>query len=199
MKPADCLLIILALLAISCQKDPATPPRQEIPAYGSIASFQLVDQSGQAFSQDQLSGRYWVVNFMFTRCPTICPALTRTMSQVGHRWRKEDRVQFLSVSVDASYDTVERLQDYIRSQQLRTDNWKFLTGPPEDIRTLCLESFKLALAEDMDANGDITHSSRMVLLDPQGQIRGYFEGQDAADLDRLHTTIEHLMEAEEVS
>lgn len=183
----------LGALGASCSpaERPGTasllPPGPELPA------FALQDHHGEPFGRDQLLGRIWVVDFIFTRCPSICPQLTRTMQRFGARWRKDPGVAFLSFTVDADFDTPERLARYAAQVAPPIPRWTLLTGDRSRIQSLCVGTFQLALSEAMDAGGDITHSSRFVLLDRQARIRGTFDALDERDLERLDDGVRALL------
>lgn len=189
-------LVALGLMGLGsipgCGKD-QEPILENLPKISQIKDFQMMSEDGLEFGQSHLEGRIWVVDFFFTRCPSVCPLLTASMAEIARHWAGENRINFLSVSVDPDYDTPARLTEYARQHALPLNRWTLLTGSRQALRDLCLNSFRLALGESMDENGDITHSTRLVLVDQEGWIRGYFEGLEGEAKERLHRSLEALL------
>jgi protein SCO1/2 len=156
-----------------------------LPVLGTVPSFALIDQTGARLASDDLAGGVWVANFVFTRCPDVCPALTARMAQLqGRLGPAADRVRLVSFSVDPNHDTPEVLRDYARRAGAR-DGWRFATGPRADVAALLRDGFRVAFADDGPPTAPITHSDRFVLVDPTLAIRGYYHGSNEADLERL--------------
>ena len=174
----------------SCSKPEYTIDLSPI---GTLVDFELTDQNGNVFSKKSMAGKIWIVDFFFTRCPSICPLLTESMEKVAERWKSEKKVRFLSITVDAEYDQPQILKAFANEHALPQSRWTFLTGSPDAIHTLCEESFLLALGSAMKSNGEISHSSRLVLVDSQGQVRGYFDGLDEFEAPRLDQALQTLL------
>jgi len=162
-----------------------------------LPEFQLTNQEGTAFGSQQLKGKFWVANFMFTSCPTICPKLTEHMQKVKHRLRgMGDAIHLVSFSVDPERDTPEVLKKYVNERLISGDKWSFLTGDLTTVKTAVVKGFKLPMekedgAEDRTAF-DITHGSRFVLVDPEHRIRGYYE-MSGKELNRMMRDISIIL------
>ena len=185
MRGLTSLIFGIAFLAGCGQPDPP-------PVMGALAPFNLVDQDGQPLTRETLAGSTWVVDFFFTRCPSICPLMTERMESVAARWPGA-APKFLSVSIDPEWDTSERLKAYAEERNLPQARWRFATGGREAIRTLCTGSFRLAMGRGMDESGDILHSPRFILVDAEGDIRGAFDGLDDAGHEALDAALEALL------
>lgn len=181
------------LAACSGKSQAETTLAMELRPIGELAEFSLLDQDGQAFGRDQMLGNLWVVKFFFTRCPSICPLLTTSMKDVAGRWSKEAGVRFLSITVDADFDQVGILKAFAKENHLPENRWRLLSGNPEIIRELCEKSFLLALGGAMKPNGDITHSSRFVVVDGKGRVRGFFDGLDKKEVAKLDQALQFLL------
>lgn len=145
----------------------------------------MTERSGRPLARDDLAGKVWIANFVFTRCPDVCPALTARMRDVQKDLADATpAVELVSFSVDPGHDTPEVLQRYAAGHGA-APGWHFVTGPRDDTARLLREGFKVAFADDGPATGPITHSDRFVLVDPRFRIRGYYHGSDADDLARL--------------
>lgn len=168
---------------------PAAAPQ----VLGDVADFRLLDQAGQPFGRSDMAGKVWIVDFIFTTCPMVCPQMTRALHELGRSWRHEPGLEFLSISVDAAHDTPEVLARYAAGYQPPIPRWTLLTGDPAAIRALCLESFRLAVGDTKDERGDITHSTRFVLVDDKGRIRGYYDSLDPGKMTELNRDVQALL------
>lgn len=173
-----------------------TGERRPLPLLSQVPDFALLDQTGSAVDRSQLAGRPWIADFVFTRCAISCPRMTSQMlrlrarltSQVGADGRLAARL--VSVTVDPAHDRPEVLAAYAAGYGITGTDWLFLTGEPTAVRSLVRDGFKLPV-EDTPADATdrlaepITHSSRFVLVDGEGMIRGYYDAFAADGLDRL--------------
>jgi protein SCO1/2 len=150
-----------------------------------VPEFHATEQSGRSFGADDLRGKVWIANFIFTRCPDVCPVLTARMRDV-QKALANDRpaIELVSFSVDPGNDTPEVLQRYATAHGA-APGWSFVTAPREATATLLRDGFKVAFADEGPETGPITHSDRFVLVDQALRIRGYYHGSDPEDLDRL--------------
>jgi protein SCO1/2 len=163
-------------------------PVAEVPVWGTLPEFNLINQNAEPYGTRQLEGRPWIADFIFTHCPGRCPMLTREMArlQTELRGRGWDDVMLVSISVDPETDTPEALAAYATKHGAKHDGWQFLTGTRDGIWSLSVDGFKLAVAEIEDTGqGPIVHSNRFVLSDGRRQIRGYYDAFDADDRAKL--------------
>lgn len=170
--------------------------------FGAVDPFTLTERSGRTVTLEDLSGSWWIADFIFTRCTGICPILTTRMASLGRRLPElpaGENVRFVSFTVDPDWDTPEVLDAYARQAAAGgadLGRWLFLTGPRDVMYRLIGESFRLNVAERGDepaAEGElITHSDRFVLVDPEGRIRGYYHGTDEESVARLVQDLESL-------
>lgn len=164
------------------------PP--ELPVLGTLPAFSLTDEGGSPFGSAQLQGKVWVANFIFTRCPDVCPVFTRKMATVQERTRSlGDRLHLVSFSVDPEYDTPQVLAKYAGEHHADPRRWSFLTGSAEAIRATVVDGLKSTMGRAPDSPSDdlasIFHGTHFVLVDSQMRIRGYYRMDDADVLDRL--------------
>ena len=171
------------------------PPPPEI--IGEVPAFTLVDHEGDAFTRDDLleADKTWIVGFVFTRCATTCPAVSRAMLMVQEqiaRSRLSEHVEFVSVSVDPEYDTPEVLASYAAELGADTSNWRFVTGEQAQIEDFVVDGFKLAVGEREELEAgvfDIAHSVKLALVDRFGNIRGYYSIDDEGLAELYHRTV----------
>ncbi len=150
--------------------------------YWKVPQFLLVDQEGQPFRDSDMVGKLWVVDFFYTTCPGPCPALTSRLSEVHKAFVGEDRLGFLSISSDPEKDRPEVLKRY--AEKFEADaRWRFLTGDVAGVFSLANEGFKLSITKTEGGAEPVTHSTRLVLVDSEGFVRGFYEGvgEEGAD------------------
>ena len=163
-----------------------------LPSYGTVPSFVLVNQDAQPFGSQQLSGKIWIADFIFTTCPGPCPIISTRMSELQKPLGKSD-VHLVSFSVDPEKDTPEVLRVYadkLRKEPLR---WDFLTGSLEAISSLSRDGFNLGISEGEQPESGPIHSTRFVLVDRHGVIRGYYDALAPDGVTKLLADTNHLL------
>ncbi len=178
--------VALGGIALGCHEEP-------LPEMMPVGAFVLADQDGHAFGTEQLRGKVWIADFIFTSCPDVCPLLSSQMSNLTHHIDAPD-VRFVSITVDPATDTPERLREYAQRFHADTDRWRFLTGEPDEVRAVIERHFRLPVGEREgrdDGRYDIMHGSRFVLVDRQGVVRGLYE-TDGDGLERLERDVGRL-------
>lgn len=150
---------------------------------------QLVDHREDPFTPASMKGKVWVAGFVFTRCPSTCPAVTRAMKELRDRFdRTKVEVELVSFTVDPEHDTTRVLADYAASVDAEHPKWRFVTGPRADLEALIGQGFKLGVGdrkELSDGMFDIAHSTKLALVDEKGGIRGYYSIQTREELDEI--------------
>ena len=164
------------------------------PVLFPVPEFQLMDQSGAPFTLENLRGRIWVSNFIFTTCPTVCPLLTERMSQISDRVAAMSDVHLISFSVDPETDTPAVLSEFAARYHVDHQQWSFLTGDPAIMRGAIEEGFKIGMGGPIDRNdlSSVMHGTRFVLGDADGNIRGYYDVDTDEGIDLLIHEIELL-------
>jgi len=185
-------LVTLGLLLWLRNVEVVALRQRTVSSYGTVPSFQLVNQNGQAFGSARLAGKIWIADFIYTTCPGPCPMISSRMSELQKPLEKTD-VHLVSFSVDPEKDTPEVLRGYAEKLQAEPARWDFLTGPKSTIYKLSHDGFKLAVSDGTDAEGIPVHSTRMVLVDRHGQIRGYYDAAEADAMTKLLADTNHLL------
>lgn len=160
--------------------------------FQTIPSFVLTNQNGETFSSSVLKNKIYVANFFFTRCTIICPKLNSQVNRVADAFTNDSNIHFISISVDPKFDQADILKTYSNRFDTANKNWHFLTGEKKAIYPLILKGFHVPLADASEydqaiKNPDETfiHSERLVLVDKEGVIRGFYDGTDRKEVDRL--------------
>lgn len=162
-----------------------------ISSYGTLPSFGLVNQDAQPFGSAQLAGKIWIADFIFTSCPGPCPIISSRMSELQKPLEKTD-VHLVSFTVDPEKDTPEVLRAYADKLRAQSARWDFLTGPRDEIYALTRDGFKLAVSDGSEEKGTPVHSTRFVLIDRRGVIRGYYDALAPDAVTKLLADANHL-------
>ena len=158
-----------------------------------VKNISFTNQLGKEVTLDDAKGKVLVINFFFTRCPTICPGLTRNMKKLQESFVKNPEiVQFISFSVDPEYDSVSRLRKYADKFGVNHDNWWFATGDKKSIYDFALQEIKANIA-DVNVDTAFVHTESFFLLDSNRVVRGWYNGFDTAKLAQLAGDIPTLM------
>lgn len=155
--------------------------------YHQIPGFNLTSQTGQPFSQNQLEGNLYVANFFYTDCQSNCRQVSTQLSRVQDAFRLQPSVKILSFSLKPEQDSVQVLKAYANSFRANPEKWIFLTGPSAQMQQLLESGFKASEAATLSLE------QRLLLIDGNKQVRGIYNGSDAAEVDRLITEINVLL------
>jgi len=166
--------------------------QRTVSSYGTVPEFVLVNQDGQNFGSTQLHGKIWIADFIYTTCPGPCPMISSRMSELQKPLEKTD-VHLVSFSVDPAKDTPQVLRGYAEKLQAEPGRWDFLTGPQSTIYSLSRYGFKLAVSDGSEDKGIPVHSTRMILVDRQGVIRGYYDAAEVDAVTKLVADTTHLL------
>ena len=166
--------------------------QRSLASLGMVPPFQLTNQNGQPFGSAELNGKIWIADFVFTSCRGPCPLISRRMSELQRPLEKSD-VHLVSFTVDPQTDTPEVLRDYAERLHARPGRWDFLTGPVSSIYELTRNGFKLGVSDGADEEGVPVHSTRAVLVDRRGMIRGYYDVTAPDAVTKLLADTSHLL------
>jgi protein SCO1/2 len=157
-----------------------------------IQSFSLINQHGKKFSDNELKNKIYVADFFFTSCLSSCPKMTDNLKQVQDAFKNDNNVNIISFTVDPERDTVQRLNGYANHFNINTNKWNFLTGSKKEIYKLARESFYVSAGDGDGGPDDFIHSDKLILVDKQKQIRGYYTGTEKNDVEQLIHDIKKL-------
>lgn len=159
----------------------------------SAKNISFTNQFGKKVSLDDARGKVLVIDFFFTRCPSICPGLTRNMKRVQESFIKNpDIVQFISISVDPEHDSVTNLRKFADKFGANHDSWWFVTGNKKEIYDFAFNEIKASVV-DINVDTAFVHTENFFLLDSNRVVRGWYNGFDTAKLAQLAMDIPTLM------
>ena len=202
--PIGIITVVLIAIAIYFKFNRTEPDKTEgiilskksPPVLGVLPEFELTDQAVETFGSRQLRGKAWIANFIFTRCTATCPAQTAKISEFQGQLQDSplwDEVRFVSFTVDPEHDTPQVLSEYAKNANADAQHWKFLTGEREAIWRLSKDGFKLPVSENTDPTIVITHSPKVMLVDPYLRIRGIYEVTTKEGLARLRHGLDQVL------
>jgi len=161
---------------------------EEPPVLGKAPKFELTDSNSRRLSHRDLRGKIWVVNFFFSKCQGICPAVNGSIASIYRDFLSEENVRFVSITVDPEHDTPEVLAEYGARFGADPSRWHFLTGDEPEISALVGVGFKLSMTSDITA-----HTTRVVLVDEKRNVRGYYRALDDESLEDLKRDLSRLL------
>lgn len=201
MSRASFLTALLGLALTGCnrtdspfevmQPPPGSEAAPELPKHWALPDFTLIERSGRTHSLADLRGKVWVADFFYTTCPGPCPMMSSRLSALQEKLSVAADVRLVSISTDPAKDTPEVLGKYAERFKAGA-NWLFFTGEKEVIFELANKGFKLSVTEERNNPEPITHSTKLVLVDREGFVRGFYEGLGEDHTTRLLADIERL-------
>ncbi|MCK5401080.1 MAG: SCO family protein [Flavobacteriaceae bacterium] len=160
--------------------------------YHHIADFSLTNQNGKTITQDDYKDKIYVADFFFTTCQTICPIMTKNMYEVQKKIIADDEIMLLSHTVTPLIDTVAQLKRYAKQKGVNASKWNLVTGDKKQIYELARKSY-LAVKDNGDGGPfDMIHTENFMLIDKERQIRGFYDGTDLKEIERLLEDIKIL-------
>lgn len=157
-----------------------------------IAEFELTNQDGKMITKRDFEGKIYVADFFFTRCQTICPIMAMNMKDLQEHYRNDDDLKFLSHSVTPVMDSVPVLKAYAEKNGAIEGKWEITTGEKKHIYELARKSYFAVLDEGDGGDQDFIHTEQFVLVDRSGRIRGFYDGTEREEMQRLIDDIEIL-------
>ena len=164
---------------------------QYIRKYHTIGDFALTNQNGITITQEDYKDKMYVTDFFFTTCQTICPIMTDNMSRLQEELKGRDNILLLSHTVTPEIDTVEQLKRYAIEKGVDDSKWNLVTGDRKEIYDLARKSYMVA-KDVPEEEYELIHTENFVLVDSKKRIRGYYDGTDSKEIDRLLGDIEVL-------
>ena len=154
-----------------------------------IGDFYLTNQDGQLKTTADWKDNIVIADFFFTHCPTICPQMTKSLKKIQEAFKTDTEIIISSFTVDPERDSSAQLKKYARQYNLDTRNWNLLTGDKKEIYKLARNSFMIVATDGDGGPEDFIHSEKLVLVDKQKRIRGYYDGTSDTEVNQLISDI----------
>ena len=190
------IIVMVAANFLVGTRETSTPSSQPVlPKISTIHSFSLTNQFGKKITLNDLKGRPWLADIIFTRCPTVCPRMTQTLGEL--RAKLPSTLRYVSLTTDPENDTPAVMKAFAEAHGSNDSNWHFLTGPKADLMRLAIDDLKLISvpkeASKRDNPNDLfVHSSLYILVDAKGRIRKSFEYDTTNLLEQVKITLKRL-------
>ena len=162
--------------------------------YHKISDFKLTNQNGKEITQANYKDKIYVADFFFTTCQDICPVMTKNMYQLQEELKNDNQILLLSHTVIPEVDTVEQLKEYAIENNVDDSKWNLVTGDKKQIYELARKSY-LAVEDSNFNEYDMIHTENFMLIDKEKQIRGFYDGTNSEDINRLLKDIEILKQS----
>ena len=159
--------------------------------YHKISNFKLINQNGEEITQEFYKNKIYVADFFFTTCQDICPIMTKNMYRLQEELKEDNDILFLSHTVIPEIDTVQQLKKYAIDNKIDESKWNLVTGDKKQIYELARKSY-LAVEDAEFGEYDMIHTENFMLIDKKRQIRGFYDGTNDLEIDRLLSDIEIL-------
>lgn len=150
-----------------------------------ISDFNLINQNGKRITKKDFEGKIYVADFFFTRCQTICPIMAVNMKDLQEEFKNDPDLKFLSHSVTPVMDSVPVLRVYADKNKAIDGKWEITTGDKRHIYELARKSYFAVLDEGDGGDQDFIHTEQFILVDQEGQIRGFYDGTEKEEMKRI--------------
>lgn len=179
------LLFLMPIIAIGVLLGIDAFRFKELPVITRLPEFRFTERTGQEFGSQELKNKVWIGSFVFTSCSTQCPLIVTELQKIQKALRFKDNFRIVSFTLDPLTDTPERLSSYASQAKADPYKWLFLTADNQRTQNLIQKGFILPSIEAEKAEGDIVHSSKLVLVDGGGRVRGYYDSLESAQMRSL--------------
>jgi protein SCO1/2 len=174
-------IAIIVVLAVRFLMPGRVSPSSELRRFTSVPPFALTERSGKTITNHNLAGKIWVADFIFTTCPGPCPLITASMVRLQEAVASDPHVQLVTFTVDPQDDTPPVLAAYADKFGADPNRWWFLTGAEKPLYDLIQNGFYQVVQDNRDQPPQpgqfmVTHSTKMVLVDADGIVRGFYDG-----------------------
>ncbi|MBX9806500.1 MAG: SCO family protein [Flavobacteriaceae bacterium] len=161
-----------------------------------IADFSFTNQNGKTITQKDYEGKIYVADFFFTTCKSICPKMTTNLVDVQKAFLHNPKVKLLSFTVMPDIDSVSILKEYAKINGVNDSKWNLVTGDKKAIYTMARKSFLAVKQGKPDELYDMVHTENFVLVDSKKRVRGFYDGTNKAEIQRLIEDVNWLLEDE---
>ena len=176
--------------------------KAEMMTIGKAPKFSFTDQHGNIISNATFKDKVYVLDFIFTTCPSICPIMTKNMVTVQNAFNNKP-IGIVSITINPENDTPEVLKAYAEEYGVTNPDWHFLTGDKETIYKLANEGFNLYAGQGDQFEGGFEHSGMFALIDKDGNIVCrkdnfgnpivYYDGIEPEGIEMLISDIQQLL------
>lgn len=179
------LLFLMPIIAIGILLSLNAFKYKELPVVTTLPDFKFTERNGSTYGSNELKNKVWVASFVFTSCSAQCPLIVTELQKIQKALRFKDNFRIVSFTLDPLTDTPQRLSAYANQAKADPYKWLFLTADNQKTQELVQKGFVLPSVESEKADGDIVHSSKLVLVDGGGRVRGYYDSLESSQMKQL--------------
>lgn len=192
------LAAIAALSLVGCSES-TNSSSVRMGEFKKIEDFNFTSQDGTSVTPEDLKGKIWVANFIFTSCTAECLILSARFAELQRLFRDNDQVAFVSFSVDPQTDTPERLDFFSKRWHADSERWHFLTGAPDEMDSIIKGSFLLPITRKPEElkklyTENLIHTSKFAIVDQTGVVRAYVDGLPEESVSSISRIIVQLLQ-----
>lgn len=158
----------------------------------TVPAFAFINQDSSSLNSDFIKGKVWVINYFFTSCPTICPKMMAGMQLIQKAYPNDEQIRMISLTVDPYHDTPAKLKHYSALKNIDMAQWQLGTGTKQGLYGFARHGLFITTSDGDGGVGDFIHSDKIILIDRQNHIRGYYDGTDPDDVSQLIKDIGRL-------
>lgn len=163
--------------------------------YHTIPPFNFINQYNQKITENDVEGKVYVVDYFFTTCQSICPVMSTGLERVYKEYKSRSDFMILSHTVDPETDSVAQLLSYSKLHGVNDSKWQFVTGEKKHLYEVARKGYLLNAEEGNGGAEDFIHTQNFALVDKERHIRGFYDGTDSIEINRLIIDIKLLLQA----
>jgi protein SCO1/2 len=163
-------------------------------SYHTIPPFFFIDQFGEKVTENEVKGKVYVTDFFFTTCQSICPIMSTSLERVYKKFKDRSDFLVLSHTVDPETDSVKQLMEYSKLHGVSDKKWLFLTGEKKHLYDIARRGYLLNAEEGDGGEDDFIHTQNFALIDKERHIRGFYDGTDSLEINRLIVDLKCLFD-----
>ncbi len=172
-------------------------PKASLPVLGQMSEFTLLNQNGKTNHLNDLRGKIWIADVIFTRCASQCPLMSTHLAAIQTSIPTNKPIRFVSFTTDPAFDTPPVLKKYAAHYNADPSRWFFLTGDKPTLKSTIVDGLKLPSIDKAPSEREndvdlFVHSAKFVLIDGFGRIRGYYDGETDASIPQVVEAAEQL-------
>jgi len=160
--------------------------------YHKVSTFKFTSQDNEYVDLETVKGKIYVTEFFFTTCQSICPVMNSQLKRVYAEFKNDPDFLILSHTVDPETDSVSVLKNYADAHGVNDKKWLFLTGPKKDLYEVARKGYLLDAGEGNGDEEDFIHTQNFALVDKDLHLRGFYDGTDSLEVDKMIQEIKLL-------
>ncbi len=173
---------------------PKTHQKTKDTTYHTVPPFFFIDQNNNKVTENEVKGKIYVTDFFFTTCKSICPVMSTELERVYKKFNQRNDFLIISHTVDPETDSVLQLKEYAKLHGVDDNKWLFVTGEKKHLYEIARKGYLLNAEEGDGGEEDFIHTQNFALVDKERHIRGFYDGTDSIEINRLMVDLKCLFD-----